>query len=303
MKELVSVNGLISAPQDAMVSVYDRGFLFGDAIYEVTRTYGDVLFGLEPHIDRLFRSADSIGMDIGRTKEELIEEMYELVAEGGESDIYIRVQVSRGTCAFEQVSLKPKNTGPANIVMYLHKLQAWDPIYYSRGIRLSSSSIIRNSKSAMDPNIKSGNYLNNILSLLNSTENSDFDDVILLNSDNKITEGTTFNIFMVKDSKVITNSDDSDILQGITRSIVFDCIRKEGMDLEIKDFNLQDLKSADEAFITSSTKEVMPVFSVDGKNIANSPGALTLQLAKSYSSYVESYCKKALVEHPIKVGK
>ncbi|MEC9284029.1 MAG: aminotransferase class IV [Bdellovibrionota bacterium] len=297
MQELVSVNSVISKPEEAKISVYDRGFLFGDAIYEVTRSYGKVFFTIEEHIARLRRSAEAINLDLGKSDQKIIEEMYALAKEGGEEDVYIRLQVSRGNCAFQQVSIKPKNTSAANYVMYLHKLKNWEPKYYEKGISLGVAETLRNNKKAMDPNIKSGNYLNNILGLL-ETEGQ-YDDCILLTKEGLVAEGSTFNVFMVKDKTVYTQPDDFDILQGITRKIILELCESNQIKLQKKAFSIEELLQADEVFVSSSTKEVMPVLKIGKQNFQEGGGEITKRLASLYKDYVIKYCEKAAKDHPI----
>lgn len=296
MNGLVSINGKLCSPEEAMISVYDRGFLFGDGIYEVTRSYGKILFGLEQHIDRLYRSANGLSLEIGITKEELIKSMYELCKKADEDDIYIRLQISRGNCAFEQISLKPSNTGPANIVMYLHKLIPWKEELYKSGIDLSTSPIIRNTKNALDPNIKSGNYLNNILAILHANHSAS--DVIMLNQDGMIVEGTTFNIFIIKDNCIYTQPDESDILHGITRTLILNIAENLQIPVKKELFNVKQLIDADEVFVSSSTKEVMSVKSLDGIEMKNNLGPITKQLMSSYKELVNEYLEKAKNIHP-----
>lgn len=297
---LVYVNGKVTAPEEAVISVYDRGFLFGDAIYEVTRSYGKILFALEPHIDRLYRSADAIHLDIGMPKSRLIDEVYSFYKRENNDDIYIRIQISRGNVKKEQISLMPTNYDQANVVMYLHPLKPFSPTLYSEGQRLMHAGNLRNTKSALDPNIKSGNYLNNIIALLNM-DSSKFSDSFLLNQHGQVTEGTTFNIYYVKNGKVYTSPDDSDILLGITRQILITEAKKHGIDCIKTHFTLEDLYTADEVFTTSSTKEVMPVSYVDDKKIADGrPGKLTQELATIYKSYIQTYLTWATKHHPWK---
>lgn len=297
MQELVSVNSVITKPEEAKISVYDRGFLFGDAIYEVTRSYGKVFFTIEEHIARLRRSAESIDLDLGKTDDQIIAEMYDLAKQGGEEDVYIRLQVSRGTCAFQQVSIKPNNTSSANYVMYLHKLKNWDPKYYEQGISLGVTKTLRNSKKAMDPNIKSGNYLNNILGLLETEEN--YDDCIMLTKEGLVAEGSTFNVFMVKDGTIYTQPDDFDILQGITRRIILELCDANGLTVQKRPFSFEELLQADEVFVSSSTKEVMPVLKIAKQNFPAGGGDISRRLASLYKEYVKDYCEKAMKEHPI----
>ncbi len=297
---LVSVNGLITKPEDAVISVYDRGFLFGDAVYEVTRSYGKVLFSLEAHIDRLYRSAEAIMLNIGISKDDFTKQVYEFYKKENNDDIYIRIQISRGNVKKEQISLFPENHGHANVVMYLHPLKPFDPTLYTEGQKLVHAGNLRNSKKSLDPNIKSGNYLNNIMALLN-VDKEKYSDSFLLDEEGFVTEGTTFNIFYVKNGVVYTSPDDSDILLGITRNILLEESVKKGITIKKRNFTLDDLYSADEVFTTSSTKEVMPVSFVDDKKIASGqPGKITNELMVIYKEHISSYLKWAKTTHPWK---
>lgn len=297
---LVYVNGLVTQPEDAVISVYDRGFLFGDAVYEVTRSYGKILFSLEAHIDRLYRSAEAIMLNIGINKDDFLKQIYEFYKKENNNDMYIRIQVSRGNVKKEQISLFPENHGQANVVMYLHPLKPFNPTLYTEGQKLIHAGNLRNSKKSLDPNIKSGNYLNNIIALLN-IDKEKYSDSFLLNEQGHVTEGTTFNIFYVKDSVVYTSPDDSDILLGITRSILLEESAKQGIVIKKKNFTLDDLYNADEVFTTSSTKEVMPVSFIDDKKIASGlPGKVTNKLIAIYKEQIASYLKWAETTHPWK---
>tara|TARA_B100001248_G_C27399566_1_gene468964 strand:+ start:4743 stop:5651 length:909 start_codon:yes stop_codon:yes gene_type:complete len=298
---LVSVNGSIYKPEDAKISVYDRGFLFGDAIYEVFRSYGKILFTLEQHLDRLYRSANAIQLDIGYTPNELVEQIYDFYKKENIEDVYIRLQISRGNCAKEQINLSPNNTGKANIVMYLHDLKLPSPQTYEKGMSLYCTHIRRNTKLSMDPNIKSGNYLNNIIALL-PKDSSKYHDTFFLDHEEYVTEGTTFNIFMVKNGVVQTCPNQSDILQGITRDIVFHCADKANIDIKQDKFRLKALYNADEVFITSSTKEIMPVTKIDQEVIGSGrPGAITKKLIQQYKDFVQQYLANAKSQHPWRV--
>lgn len=296
MSALVYINGEIVRQEDAKISVFDRGFLFGDAVYEVTRSYGNLFFALEEHIDRLFRSAKGIQLEIPKTKKDLIKDMYELQKSIGAKNQYIRVQVSRGNVDFESINIDPQNASSANIVMYMYDFKGWGDQLYRDGIELCTSTNIRNSKKALDPNIKSGNYLNNIIGMLNKNSAKD---AILLNEKSEVTEGSTFNFFIVKGNTVITCPSDFDILQGITRNIVFQLIKDLDLKLEQKGFYLEDVYSADEVFITSSTKEIMPVASLDSKKLGLNKDRPVIGLLQSaYKKYVNKYIEQAKSQHP-----
>jgi len=295
----VYINGKEYSPEEAKISVYDRGFLFGDGIYEVTRSYGNVLFALEDHIQRLYYSADRLGIHIPFSQQAFIQEIYSFYNNNFEKDAYIRIQLSRGDCRKEQISLFPENHGIANVVMYLHTLKLPAEKIYTEGSHLYCGDIIRNSKKATDPNIKSGNYLNNIMALLH-VDKSVFDDSFFLNAQGYVTEGTTFNLYMVKDGVIYTSPDESDILLGITRKII---IREASKNYKFvrEHFKYEDLMRADEVFATSSTKEVFPITQVNQSKIGNGKvGPVSQNLKKIYNAYIDQYIQWAQVHHPLR---
>lgn len=294
MKELISINGKILPPEEAFVSVYDRGFLFGDAVYEVTRSYGKIFFQLEAHLDRLFRSAEAIDMNLGISKSQFIEDMYNLARQAGGENVYIRVQVSRGS---NGIAILPTPELRATRVMYLRKLATVDPSLYQTGAPIWVSALWRNSKKATDPNIKSGNYMNNILALMDGSKHKPHE-TLLVNSQGSITEGATSNIFMVKQGVVITPPDSYDLLWGITRSIVRELIKKNGLKLDERGFTLEELQNCDEAFLTSSVREILPVSTVNNKTLKKSVGEITRQLHSDYKKVIEEYCEMGLKNHP-----
>jgi branched-chain amino acid aminotransferase len=187
MKDVVAINGKVFAPQDAMVSVFDRGFLYGDSVYEVARSYHHIFFALEDHIERLFRSAKRIGLEIGLTPADLIKEIYKVYEQSGLEDAYMRIVVSRGE---GPINLDPTNFTHPNIVIIIKALEPAQVSLYSTGMKVVTSTFLRNAKEALDPNIKSGNYLNNILAL-GEAKKKKADDALLVNREGFVTEGTT----------------------------------------------------------------------------------------------------------------
>lgn len=302
MTDLVSVNGVITAPEEAKISVYDRGFLFGDAIYEVARTYDRILFGLEPHIERLYKSASSLRIDLVVPQKEMIQQIYNVVNRCTAKEVYMRIQISRGNCKIGPINLNPTNTSKINTVIYVHPMPDYGNAIYQNGIELVTSKITRNPKSALDPNIKSGNYLNNILAFWSSIDNTGYDS-ILLNEYGVVTEGTTFNVHIVRGGVIYTTPNTSDILQGITRSIIFEVARNQKIQMVEKLFNVNEMYNADEVFMTSSTKEVVPVVKVDDRFInGGKPGPITNLMLDKYREYVTAYTKKMKTIHPVKIN-
>lgn len=287
MQEIVAVNGQIFKPEEARISVFDRGFLYGDGVYEVARSYNGIFFGLEDHIDRLFHSAQMIDLDIGLSRVGLIKEIYRIHRESQIPDSYMRVVVTRGE---GRINLDPAASTKANIVVFIRPLDPIDPAFYEKGVDLIMASVLRNTKKALDPNVKSGNYLNNILALAEAKKKKAYD-ALMINREGYVTEGTTFNIFFVKNKTIVTSPDEADILQGITRKTLIKIAHREHLKCETRFFTPQELKNADEAFTSSSVKEVMPVRTIDGVKIGSAPGELTKKFSQLYKQYVADYCK------------
>jgi branched-chain amino acid aminotransferase len=289
MNELVSINGTISKPNDAKISVFDRGFLFGDAIYEVTRSYDRIFFEIEAHIDRLYRSADFIQMDLGKTKAQMIDHIYKIYENISCNDIYMRIQVSRGQ---GPIGMSKSLVAHPNEVIIMYPFQQIDEKYYKQGVTIYVTPRLRNAKKALDPNIKSGNYLNNVLAYMDGEKHKAFE-TFMVNKENMITEGTTSNIFMVKGQKLITPPIDFDILEGITRRIVMGLAKDLGLSVEQRGFDLEELSKADEVFLTSSTREIVPISESNGFKWSVQKFHVMQKLIEKYQEYIHNYCQKA----------
>lgn len=296
MKELVAVNGEIFKPNDAKISVFDRGFLFGDAIYEVTRSYGRIFFQMEPHIERLYRSAKWIDMDLGKTQTQMIEHIYNIYKKVDCDDVYMRIQISRGD---GPIGMSKNLVKKPNEVIIIYPFVQIDQKYFDDGVKIFVTERLRNSKKAMDPNIKSGNYLNNVLAY-NEGEKEGAFETFMVNSQGHVTEGTTSNLFMVQGNSLITPPAHYDILVGITRKIVMELAENLGLKVEEKGFDLATLHSADEVFLTSSTREIVPVTNVNGKTFKVNKYEKTRKLIQEYKAYTNRYLEKAKKEHPWK---
>jgi branched-chain amino acid aminotransferase len=296
MKELVSINGEIFKPNDAKISVFDRGFLFGDAIYEVTRSYGRIFFQIEPHIERLYRSANWIDMDLGKTQSQMIEHIYNIYKKIDCNDVYMRIQISRGD---GPIGMSKNLVKKPNEVIIIYPFVQIDKKYFDEGAKIYVTERLRNSKKALDPNIKSGNYLNNVLAYNEGEKHAAFE-TFMMNDRGHVTEGTTSNIFMVKGNSLITPPEDYDILVGITRKIVMELAENLGLKVEEKGFDLKTLQGADEVFLTSSTREIVPVRDVNGKTFKVSTFDKTRKLIDGYKTYVNNYLERAKKEHPWK---
>lgn len=295
--DLVVINDeVFRDPQDAKISVFDRGFLFGDAVYEVTRSYGRVLFQIEAHVDRLYRSAEQIQMDLRRTQQETIEAIYRIYKLVNQDNKYVRVQVTRGQ---GPIGMSSDLSRHCNWVYYVKDVDRVTDEQYRKGVSIVVTERLRNTKAALDPNIKSGNYLNNVLAFQTAMPVKAFESV-MVDAKGNVTEGTTSNIWMVKGGVVLTPPRTSDLLVGITRQILFEIADRHKIPVEEGLFTPDQLRAADEVFLTSSTREVLAVSSVDGLKIgAGVCGEMTRKLGELYKGYVQEYCQRAIETHPL----
>ncbi len=292
--DIVAINGEFFLPQDAKISVFDRGFLFGDAVYEVTRSYGHVLFQLERHVDRLFRSAQAIDLDLKMTPRQVIEELYRIHKKVGKADRYVRWQVTRGE---GEIGMSMHLAKSANWIVYVKDIDTINPEINKTGTAIVTSQRLRNPKQALDPNIKSGNYLNNVLAFKDATQ-SKATEAVMVDGKGFCTEGTTSNIFRVKNGVLQTPPHKSDILVGITRTLIFEIANKNKMPIEETYFTPQELEDSDEAFLSGSVREITPVSKVNGKTI--SIGPIVSKLRDLYAIGIKDYCEKAKTDHPWK---
>jgi branched-chain amino acid aminotransferase len=279
MGVFASIDGKVVPGEEARVSAFDNGFAFGDSVYETLRTYGGRPFVLGRHLARLRRSAGRLGFEIPQPDAELRGRVGAVLAAAKNPESYFRMIVSRGvgdlSYNFERVK------GPTVVIL----VKPWEPYpaeHFSAGIPVSLVSIRRNPKRCVDPAIKTSNLLNNVLATLEAQKKGGFE-AILLNERDEIAEGAGSNVFVGKGGVLKTPPLDAGILAGITRDLVFELGRKLGVDIREQPLHADDLLSADEAFITSTLKEVTPISRVDDRVIgAGKPGALTLRLQAAY---------------------
>jgi len=291
---LINVNGQILAPDHAKVSVFDRSYLYGDSLYEVVRSYHGKFFRLDEHLDRLVKSAALCQMKVDQSLDFFKKEIYRTFAafqkqKGFENtEAYLRLVVSRGT---GKIGFGLKNlTTPSTYTVYVLPIDSMmpTPAQYSKGASIQISSRMRNDKRALDPAMKSGNYLNSLLAYLTATE-AGFDDAIMCNADGHVAEGTTFNIWYVKRGILVSPDFEIGMLDGITRLEILTLAKKLKILLRLTRFPKERLYEADEVFLTGSFKEVFPITQLDSHKIGNGkPGPVTNLLARAYKEVVES---------------
>jgi branched-chain amino acid aminotransferase len=290
---VANVDGSITPASQARVPVLDRGFLYGDSVYEVFRTYSGVPLFYDEHYSRLLNSANLIHMRITQTREEITDEIRRTVQASGAKpggDVYVRYTITRGE---GPVDLYPTPDLSTRFVVIVKEIPPWNPDFYRRGMRLAVPTTRRNPVNALDPNIKGGNYLNNILALSEARELG-ADDCVILNQQNMVSEASNSNLFFVIDGELITPGSAAGNLRGITRNAVQCACAGHGLSVSETDVHADDLSRATECFVTSATREVMPVLSLrleDATMMAfpEGGGELTRRVAEYYRDYLDRY--------------
>ncbi len=266
-------------PEEAKISVFDRGFLYGDSVYETIGTAYGRLFAAREHLVRLERSAERIGLR-SPPRAEIEKAVAETIAAAGNPESRVRVILTRGA---GKLDLDPASTDDTQLIVIVFPLGAPTPEMYAKGVAVAIVSITRNNPRAIDPAVKSGNYLNNVLALGEARRRSGAYEAILCADDGCIAEGSTSNIFVVRGGEIWTPPPAVGILDGITRAKVIELCRANGLAFQERRFSPDELRGADEAFITSATRGVLPVTVVDEKPVgAGAPGPVTRRLMDLY---------------------
>ena len=269
---LVYVNGKIVPSQEAVVSAFDHGFLYGDGIYETMLVYDGVIFKLDEHLQRLYRSASLIGLTIHLDMDSIKIALYDTLLANELKNAYVRLTVSRGHGA---IGLDPELCTQPTIVIMAQQSKDYPRAFYEKGIHIIISETRRNLKEAINPRIKSLNFLNNILAKVEAIKVGAYE-AIMLNAHKRLTEGTISNVFFVKDNILCTPSGACGILEGITRGTVIELAVKEDMKVKESTFTKENIFAATEVFITNTSLEVMPVSKVD--STAYTVGKITKRL-------------------------
>ncbi len=287
---LVYLNGAFVPKEDAKISVFDHGFLYGDGIYETMRAYGGGFFLLPEHLKRLQRSADAVSLRLPLPLEKIAETLYEALRVNKLQDAYVRLHISRGP---GEIGLDPALCPEPTMVITAKLFKDYPVEYYERGVSLAIVATRRNHPLALDPAIKATNFLNNILAKIESIRAGAYEG-IMLNWEGLVAEGTICNIFHVKSGVLHTPHLKTGILDGVTRALVLDLAQKAGLSISETAVRPQDLLDADECFITNSTMEIMPVTQIDKKLIGSGkPGRITTLLHQGYKKEVLA-CLKTL---------
>lgn len=283
---LVYLNGRFVPKNEALVSVFDHGYLYGDGIYETLRAYRGTLFLLDRHLDRLRRSAELIGLRLPLSLPEIGAALADAIAVNNLDEAYVRIQISRGP---GDIGLDPALCPVPTMVIVAKPFTAYPPAYYERGVQAAVVATRRNHPLALNPAAKATNFLNNILAKMESLAAGAYEG-IMLNWEGRVAEGTISNVFVVKAGVLRTPALDVGILEGVTRGLTLSLAAELGIPVLEDAFDPGELLSADECFLTNSTSEIMPVTSVDGRTIGDGrPGPVTKRLHDAYREEVNRH--------------
>ena len=275
----IFIDGKYLNERDAKVSVFDHGLLYGDGVFEGIRAYNGRVFKLKEHIDRLFYSAKAILLEIPMTHAEVMQATVATIKANKFRDCYVRLIVTRG---IGTLGLNPRSCKKPSVIIIAGKIQVYPAELYAKGMDIVTVPTVRNLHSAVNPAIKSLNYLNNILAKIEAN-NAGVEEAVMLNAEGFVAECTADNLFIIKNGQVFTPPNSAGALYGITRQTVIDLALDSGLKVSEPNLTRYDLFNADECFLTGTGAEIMPVVKIDGRVIGDGkPGKLTRKLVKDY---------------------
>jgi branched-chain amino acid aminotransferase len=281
----VFIDGQFCEEHDAKISVFDHGLLYGDGVFEGIRAYNGRVFKLKEHIDRLFYSAKAILLNMPMAHAEIMKATIETCRQNNLREGYIRLVVTRGVGT---LGLNPNRCKHCSVIIIADKIQLYPPEMYENGMAIVTVPTVRNLHSALNPAIKSLNYLNNILAKIEAN-NAGVEEAIMLNAEGYVSECTGDNLFLVKGNDLLTPPLSAGALYGITRGTVMDLARDLGLKVSEPNLTRYDVFNADECFLTGTGAEVIPVTKVDGRVIGTGkPGPVTRKLVLKYRELTNS---------------
>jgi branched-chain amino acid aminotransferase len=282
----VWINGKLFDKADAKISVYDHGLLYGDGVFEGIRIYGGKVFRLREHVERLYESARHVALEIPLNREQMIQAVLDTVKANAKQDGYIRLVATRGAGS---LGLDPGRTSDPQVIVIVDDISLYPAEYYEKGLEVITASIIRNHPNALNPRIKSLNYLNNILAKIEAVR-AGCQEAIMLNHVGEVSECTGDNLFLVKRGLLRTPPLAAGILEGVTRNAVIELAHAAKIVVQEMSLTRHDVYSADECFLTGTAAEVVPVVNCDGRPIGNGkPGSITRQLRERFHQLVRSH--------------
>ncbi len=275
-------NGKLVDEAQARISVFDHGLLYGDGVFEGIRVYSGKVFEFQAHIDRLYDSARGIRLKIALSKKKMIDAVERTVKANNLKNGYVRLVVTRGVGT---LGINPFECKKANIFIIADKIQLYSEELYGKGLKIISATTVRNHPLAIPPQIKSLNYLNNILAKIEALDN-DVPEAVMYNHMGYVAEATGDNVFVVRDNVVCTPPVQAGSLEGVTRGVVISLAQKEKIKVVEKNLTRLDLYISDELFLTGTAAEVIGVVEIDGRKIGNGkPGPVTKLLRKKFFEY------------------
>ena len=275
----IFIDGKYLDERDAKISVFDHGLLYGDGIFEGIRAYNGRVFKLKEHIDRLFYSAKAILLELPMSHAELMKATVETCRKNKLRDGYIRLVVTRGVGT---LGLNPRTCKKPSIIIIAGTIQLYPPEFYAKGLSIITVPTVRNLHSALNPAIKSLNYLNNILAKIEAN-NGGCEEAVMLNAEGFVAECTGDNLFIVKNGDLFTPPLSAGALYGITRQTVIELAQEAGLKVSEPNLTRYDLFNADECFLTGTGAELIPVVKIDGRFIGTgNPGPITRRLEEDY---------------------
>jgi branched-chain amino acid aminotransferase len=275
----VYINGTLYDKQQAAVSVYDHGLLYGDGVFEGIRSYAGKVFRLDEHLDRLWNSAKAIWLTIPISEAEMAKAIVDTLAVNRIADGYIRVVVTRGVGT---LGLDPNRCSSPQVIIITDLISLYPDELYQKGLEIITVSTMRNHPAALSPRIKSLNYLNNILAKIEGLQAGSIE-ALMLNHKGEVAECTGDNLFLVRGGELLTPPIDAGILEGITRSAVIELARQGGITVKEIPLTKHDVYIADECFLTGTAAEVIPVVKVDSRTIGSGqPGPMTCDLMERF---------------------
>ncbi len=275
----IYINGKLYDKEDAKISVYDHGLLYGDGVFEGMRIYSGRVFRMDEHLQRLWNSAKAIWLKIPGSPEEMARAVNQTMRANSIVDGYVRLVVTRGAGT---LGIDPNKTSDPQIIIITDSITLYPKEYYEHGLEIVTASTIRNHPAALSPRIKSLNYLNNILAKIEGLQ-AGCVEALMLNQKGEIAECTGDNIFLVSRGRLLTPPIDAGILEGITRSVVIELAIEAGIAVQEIPLTRHDVYIADECFLTGSAAEIIPVVKLDSRNIGGgNPGPVTQQLIKRF---------------------
>lgn len=283
MSQQIYINGQYFSREDAKISVYDHGLLYGDGVFEGMRIYSGRVFRLHQHLVRLWESAAAIALSMPMSIEQLTDDVNQCVAKNGLSDGYIRLVVTRGSGA---LGLDPYKCSDPQVIIIADKITLYPDEFYDNGLELVTAATIRNHPAALSPRIKSLNYLNNIMAKMEGLK-AGCVEAVMLNTKGEVAECTGDNLFIIRGGQLYTPPIDAGILEGITRGAVLELAQTLGIPTHQVPLTRHDIFIADECFLTGSAAEVIAAVKLDDRVIGDGkPGPITKQLNEAFGKLV-----------------